>query len=88
MAEIAVALVNLDLVAASFARLLEIGVLLEAGIAGLTHNLVHTNSQLFSGFEAGGGALNIALNGLKVVLAGEATGSVSGGHDSGNNRFH
>jgi uncharacterized membrane-anchored protein YitT (DUF2179 family) len=88
MAEVAVALVNLGLVATGFALLLQVGVLLEAGIAGFTHNLVHANSQLFSGFQAGGGALNITLNGFKVILAGEATGGVSGGHNSGDNRFH
>ena len=71
VAQIAVALVNLGLVLTSLTGLLEVGVLVEAGIAGFLGYSVEASSQLFSGFEASGGALDVALDGLEVVLGGE-----------------
>merc|ERR1711991_308371 len=77
VAQIAVALVHLGLVLTSLTGLLEVGVLVEAGIASFLGHGVEASSQLFSGFEASGGALDVALDGLEVVLGGEATGCIS-----------
>ena len=88
MAQIAVALVHLGLVLTSLTGLLEVGVLVEAGIASFLGHGVEASSQLFSGFEASGGTLDVALNGLEVVLGGEATGCVSSGHNGGDDGFH
>jgi hypothetical protein len=88
VAKVAIALVNLDLAVTSFTGLLQIGVLVEAGIASFTSHVIQTGSQLFSGFQASSGTLNIALNSLKVVLGREATGCIGSGHDGGHNGFH
>jgi hypothetical protein len=88
VAEVAVALVNLDLAIASFTWLLQIGVLVEAGIASFLGHGIEASSQLFSGFEASGGALDVALDGLEVVLGGEATCCIGSGHYGGHNGFH
>jgi hypothetical protein len=88
MSDVAVALVHLGLILASLTGLLEVGVLAEACVASLLGHLVQTFGKLFSGFQARSGTLDVALNGLEVVLGGEATSGISGGHNSGCNRFH
>ena len=88
MTQIAVALVHLGLVLTSLTGLPEVGVLVEASIASFLGHLVQACSQLFGGFKASSGALNVALNGFEVVLGREATGCVSGGHNGGCNGFH
>jgi hypothetical protein len=88
VAEVAVALVHLDLVFTSFTRLLEVGVLVEASIARFTSHSVKTSSKLFSSFQTCSCTLDIALNSLEIVLRGEATCCVSSSHDGGNDRLH
>ena len=88
MAEVAVALVHLDLAVTCLTGLLEVGVLVEAGIASFTGHGIKAGSQLFSSFQTSSGTLDVALNGFEVVLGREATCCVSSSHNGGDDGLH
>jgi hypothetical protein len=88
MTEIAIALVDLHLAVTGFTGLLQVGVLVKAGVACFTSYVIEASGQLFSSLEASSCTLDIALNGFEVVLGREATGCISSGHNSGDDGFH
>jgi hypothetical protein len=88
MTKIAIALVDLHLAVTGFAGLLQVSVLVKAGVPRFTCNAIEAGGKLFSSFKASSCTLNVALNGLEVVLGREATGCISSGHNSGDDGFH
>ena len=88
MAEIAVALVNLDLAVASLTGLLQVGVLVEASIASFAGHLVQTSSQLFSSFQTSSSALDGTLHRLHVGGGGETGGAIGSADNGGDDGLH